>query len=174
MKWIKTLGLGIVGFLLVLLVIAAIVPANYRVERKAVIHAPTDTVFSQVVDLKRWQQWNPWQAMDPEASNTYTGTMGQTGSSWIWDGEVIGKGKITIRQIDTNRAIQTKLQFFDPEMTTYGEWIFEPVNDSTTRVTWANEGTLDYPIGRFMGLFLDDMLGPDFEEGLKNLKEITE
>ena len=52
-------------------------------------------------------------------------------------------------------------------------WQFEPTEEGT-RATWANEGEVGYPLGRYFGLFLDGMMGPDFERGLKNLKRVCE
>ena len=44
-----------------------------------------------------------------------------------------------------------------------------------TKVTWSNEGDLGAnPINRYFGLMMDRMMGPDFEEGLNNLKRAVE
>ena len=44
-----------------------------------------------------------------------------------------------------------------------------------TRVTWTNEGDMGAnPVNRYFGLFMDRLVGPDFEGGLKNLKALVE
>ena len=44
-----------------------------------------------------------------------------------------------------------------------------------TRVTWTNEGDMGAnPVNRYFGLFMDRLVGPDFEGGLKNLKVLVE
>ena len=52
-------------------------------------------------------------------------------------------------------------------------WSFEPTANGT-RVTWADSGELPYPIGRYFGLGLESMLGPQFEHGLESLKARVE
>jgi hypothetical protein len=42
-------------------------------------------------------------------------------------------------------------------------------------VTLSDEGDLgNNPLSRWFGLFLDRMIGPDFEAGLVNLKRVSE
>jgi hypothetical protein len=55
-----------------------------------------------------------------------------------------------------------------------GAITLEPAGESI-RVTWSNEGDLGAnPINRYFGLMMDRMMGPDFEEGLNNLKRTIE
>lgn len=49
----------------------------------------------------------------------------------------------------------------------------EPIAGGT-RITWRNEGNLPYPIGRYFGLGVEGMLGPQCEKGLANLKRVCE
>ena len=47
--------------------------------------------------------------------------------------------------------------------------------DGGIRVVWADAGDLGMnPVNRWFGLFLDKMIGPDFERGLVNLKRLAE
>jgi hypothetical protein len=42
-------------------------------------------------------------------------------------------------------------------------------------VTWSNAGELGYnPVNRWFGLLMDNFMGRDFEEGLRNLKTQAE
>ena len=52
--------LALVFFVVALLGIAAMQPAEFRVERSASMAAPVGEVFAQVNDLHNWQQWSPW------------------------------------------------------------------------------------------------------------------
>jgi hypothetical protein len=43
------------------------------------------------------------------------------------------------------------------------------------RVVWVDAGDLGMnPINRWFGLFLDKLIGPDFERGLTNLRKLAE
>jgi hypothetical protein len=49
------------------------------------------------------------------------------------------------------------------------------VNDETTKVSWTNEGDFGTnPALRYLGLFMDNIIGPDFEAGLASLKILVE
>jgi hypothetical protein len=42
-------------------------------------------------------------------------------------------------------------------------------------VNWSNEGDMGAsPVNRWFGLFMDRLVGPDFEAGLVNLKRLAE
>jgi hypothetical protein len=59
-------------------------------------------------------------------------------------------------------------------MRSSGQLRLEPAG-AGTRVTWTNEGDMGTnPVNRYFGLFMDRLVGPDFEGGLKNLKTIVE
>jgi effector-binding domain-containing protein len=52
--------------------------------------------------------------------------------------------------------------------------MLEPQADSC-KVSWSVEGNLGYnPVARYSGLFMNKMMGPDFEKGLRKLKKISE
>ena len=47
---------------------------------------------------------------------------------------------------------------------------FDSETDSVTNVKWVMEGDMgNNPIKKYFGLMMDKMMGPDFENGLKNL-----
>jgi effector-binding domain-containing protein len=52
--------------------------------------------------------------------------------------------------------------------------MLEPQGDSC-KVSWSVEGNLGYnPIARYSGLFMNKMMGHDFEKGLVKLKKVSE
>ena len=171
---LKKILLFVGAILVLLLIIAALLPADYRVERSIVINAPTEKVFEQVVDLNNYVKWNPWSKMDPDAKTVISEKSRGVGSIWFWEGEINGKGSLSIVKLDEGKSIETKVEFFEPmESEASGFWKFENV-DNGTNVTWAFEGALSYPVERYMSFFMDDMLGADFEKGLANIKKICE
>ena len=52
---------------IVLIVVVAMQPAEFRVTRSAAISAPAPAVFAQVNDLHKWDAWSPWAKLDPAA-----------------------------------------------------------------------------------------------------------
>jgi len=174
MKILKTLLLSVAGLIGALLLIAIFLPSDYRVERSIEISRPVPVVFDQVADFNHWPAWNPWTAMEPTARTVVSGAPRMVGSSWAWEGEKLGRGSLTIREIIPNQAIRSTLRFLEPQqMEARDSWTFLPANNGT-RVIWANEGKLSYPMERYLGLFMDGMLGSDYEKGLAKLKQVAE
>src|SRR5689334_9879434 len=57
----------------VILVVAAFQPADYRVARTISIAAPARLAFVQVNDFHAWANWSPWEKLDPAMKRTYEG-----------------------------------------------------------------------------------------------------
>lgn len=174
MKTLKKILIGLGLFAGLFLLIALLLPASYHVERSVVIGKTADEVYPHVANLHNWAAWNPWTASDPSAKNTISGSGYEVGSVWAWNGEEVGIGTLTIAELQPNQKIVSRLAFEEPQMFESDDiWTFEEIPEGT-RVTWINEGKLSYPVNRIFGLFLDGMLGPDFEKGLTQLKEVVE
>ena len=59
-------------------------------------------------------------------------------------------------------------------MKSTGIMVLTPDGDGY-RLTWSDEGDLGMnPMNRWVGLFLDKLIGKDFETGLVNLKKLVE
>ncbi len=174
MKTLKKIILGIGIVIVLFLLVALFLPSQYHVERSIVINQPVHKVYPNVADLNNWIAWNPWTQMEPTAKSSVKGTGNEVGSVWSWEGKNIGVGSLTIKNIEPNKGIRSRLVFVEPQQFESDDiWQFEQV-DEGTKVKWIMEGELNYPVNRYFGLFMDGMLGPDFEKGLANLKQISE
>jgi len=170
-KWIGTILLGVV---VLLLLIALVLPSSYTVKRSATINRPVSEVFPMVSDYKNWIQWNPWFPLDPTVKTVLSSPSFGKGSSWKWTGLKIGSGQLTTLDEVENKSILAKLEFLAPyEMTSTETWTFEATKGET-KITWTDSGKLGYPMGRFLGPFLDSKMGPDFEKGLAKIKLLCE
>ncbi len=174
MKIIKASLIVLTAILGIILLVALFLPSGFTVERSIEINAPADSVFALVENVEALVKWNPWSRLDPAAENTLSDSLIGEGAYWYWNGEVIGKGSMTISSVEMNKRIDYILRFDEPKMNPSDIiFYFEPTSMGT-RVRWINRGELNYPIGRYFGLLMDGMLGGDFEKGLHNLKQIAE
>ena len=174
MRLARYILLTLGGIILFLVLIAFFLPPTYHVERSTEINQPVEIVFDQVVDLNNYMQWNPWTEKDPNVKNKITGEPTVRGMKWSWDGKKTGKGNLTLVEFKRNEFIRNRLVFEYPnQMEADDLWIFEEINGKTI-VRWVNSGDLNFPIGRWFGLFMDKMMGKDFEKGLENLKNKCE
>jgi len=171
---IKKLLYLLLGIIALILIVAAFLPSSYTVERSVEIAKPPEVVYPLVADYNNWLKWSPWPKMDPEAKQTVTGTPGAPGHSWSWEGETSGVGSMTLASAEENRSVQAKLVFKKPMESEADDSILLEPTPTGTKVTWRNSGNLPYPIGRFFGLGIEGMLGPQFEEGLAGVKSIAE
>lgn len=146
--------------------------ADYRVERSIVIHAPADKVYALLDSSKGWASWGVWYRRDPQMQVT-EGTPAQgPGANWGWKSKSQGNGsmKLTEAQPGKKVAYELKMEDFDASQ---GELLLSPEGNGT-KVVWTMHGTMSNTIGRWFALAMDKMIGPDFEGGLANLKQLAE
>ncbi len=164
--------LGILAFFI--LVVPLLLPKTYTVERSAEINAPIETAYIIAADFDYRTKWDPWLSMDPDAEVCIIGESKTIGSGYTWDGEVIGSGKMTIKELEENKKIISDLEFFNPRPGKANVlWTFSEKNEKTLAY-WSINGSLAYPVERLMGLFMDKILGPDLEKGIESFKGLCE
>lgn len=181
MRFLKNLLFGIAG-LLVLLMIASFFLSDKGdyMERSVLIDAPKETIFAQVNDLKNWSKWSPWNLKDSTMKVTYDKSSVGKGASYSWTSTASGDGTLAIAESVPGQSIQTKMDFGNMGGGT-GTWKFEDAENGATKVTWGMEPhtASGFPfsmVGKFFLAFgdMETSVGPDFEQGLKNIKEIAE
>ena len=183
MRFLKRL----VAFLLVLIValigIAFFLPGSAHVERSVTVARPASVVFAVLNSYRRFNDWSPWAAKDPNAHYTITGPVAGVGAkqSWRGDPKTVGTGSQEIVESKPNESVTTALDFGDMGKAS-ARFLLTP-DGNGTRVKWtldtqaplALDGKLIWnAIGRYMGLFMDGMVGPDYETGLARLKTLVE
>lgn len=174
MKTLIRLIAGLVGLVVLLVLIAFFLPSTYRVERSVVIQARPEVVYTLVGDLRRWKEWGAWHARDPQMKLTYAEKTGAVGSWSAWESQSQGSGRMTITQHEPPRRLVYKLEFPDMGTTSEGTMTLADAGGGV-KVIWVDAGNLGKsPLYRWFGLFLDRLIGPDFEQGLANLKRLAE
>lgn len=148
---------------------------TFAMSRSTTIDAPTDRVHSHVNDFREWQQWSPWEGLDPELERTYTGPVEGVGAHYAWSGnKKAGTGTMEITGSTPSR-VEIALEFLVPfkasNVTTFE---LTPVGAGATRVAWHMTGRR----GLFMTvagrLFFDRAIAKDFDRGLAQLKSVSE
>ncbi|MCZ8343672.1 MAG: SRPBCC family protein [Leptospira sp.] len=171
---LKKILYGLVGLFALILIFSAFLPATYHVERSITVNVTPDKVYPYIQNFAEWEKWSIWATLDPNQKLTVSGEPGKPGHKQEWDGPINGKGSMTIDSSENNVYVKMSLVFDEPQaMVAVSKFELKP-KENQTIVIWHNEGNLDYPIGRIFGLFLDSMIGKDFEAGLSKLKEVVE
>ncbi len=173
MKILLKLGIGLAVVVAVLVVIAYFLPRRYSVQRSLTIQATAETVYGYTADLRRWKDWGVWYERDPQMTIEYSETTDEVGgwTSWVTQGT---PGKMTLTMLRPPSRVGYRLEFPAMNMTSSGMVEIVP-GEAGVNVTLSDTGDLGRnPIRRWFGLFLDGMLGPDFEAGLEKLKRLSE
>jgi len=174
MKFLKVLGIIIVVLAVIILVGGMFLPKTYTVNRSTVINAPDSVIYKNIADYNKFLKWNPWSKMEPTAKTKISGPVAQSGHLYEWEGDKTGQGSMKIKSVETNKMVDIELKFIKP---------FESVADTrfdivpkgvSTKVIWTIAGDCSGIFEKWSGLFMDSMIGKDFEDGLKFLKEKSE
>ncbi len=178
MKIAKNVLLALVTIVVVILVLAAIVPSEFEVEREVTINKSNTEVFEYTKYLKNQENFSTWAKIDPNMKREFIGVDGTAGfiSAWKSDHPDVGVGEQEITKVDDGKRIDYQLRFLEPfESTSNAYMIFDRLDSNKTVVKWGFEGEMPYPMG-LMLLFMDmdAELGKDLQQGLDNLKAILE
>jgi len=169
---LKIIG-GLAVLVLLLVVVAFLLPRQYRVERSVVINAKPDAVLAQVAVLPAWKGWSAWHQRDPQMKLAYSPQTTGVGAWSSWESKKEGNGKMTITEL-TATKVTYHLEFPDVGMQSTGSMEVVPESGGV-RLVWADTGDLGMnPMNRWFGLFLDKFIGTDFQTGLANLKKLLE
>ncbi len=168
--------IGIAAIILVFVVVVALQPSDFRIERTTTIAAPADAVFAQVNDFHKWEAWSPYDKIDPALKRTYGGAPAGVGAIYEWVGNKnVGEGKATITDSRPNALVQIRLDFLKPfAATNMAEFSLAPQGGQTA-ITWSMTGHNNFmfkAVGLFMNM--DKMVGGQFEQGLAQLKTLVE
>ncbi|MGE3974842.1 MAG: SRPBCC family protein [Bdellovibrionales bacterium] len=172
----KKIFIGLVVIVGLVLVYAAIQPAQYVVSREVLISAPIDKVFPFVSKRTLSNSWNPWLKKDTQAKITTEGPESGIGSATLWtDGKELGTGKATVIGAVPNERVVVKIDYEKPFVMTQEATVLLAPEGTQTKVIWKVEGENTF-MGRVMCIFMnmDKMVGGVFEEGLGELKTMVE
>ncbi len=173
---IKTIAIVLALLIAAVLIYAATKPDSFRIERSATIKAPPEKIFALIDDFHQWQAWSPWENIDPGLKRSYSGAASGVGAVYEWSGNNdIGQGRMEIVESNPSTKVSLKLDFITPfEAHNRVDFTLAQQGETTT-ITQAMYGPSPY-MSKLMTLFfsMDKMVGEKYEEGLANLKSISE
>ena len=175
----KKLVMGILVVLVVgvgaVLAMALGQPDNVHVQRSITVAATPADLSPFAEDLVQVTAWSPWQDKDPDLVKTWSDTTTGVGAWYAWEGnEDVGRGKQTTMVIEPGRVVH-HLEFFEPFAGEANSTITYSAAGDGSSVTWSFDQEADFGT-KLMTVFvdMDDMLGPDFDEGLSRLKPLVQ
>jgi len=175
MKTFRRVLSALLAFIIILIAVGFSLPRHVHVQRSLVMKASGELIFEQVNNFRNWKNWSPWQKIDTNMIVIYSGPESGPGASFSYmsDNKKAGIGKLTITNSIAYDSIILEMDFMENGKST-GKFLFSG-SDSGTQVTWIMESDLgNNPVSRWFGLFIDKMVGKDFEKGLSNLQQVTD
>ncbi|RYZ35405.1 MAG: polyketide cyclase [Myxococcaceae bacterium] len=169
---LKKIAIGLAAALLLLLAFIATRPDTFTLSRTATVPGTPDIAFGLVNDFHQWNQWSPWDNLDPNLKRVFGGAESGTGATYAWTGNSeAGEGRMTIEESRANESIRIKLEFLKPFVATNTTtFTFKPAQDGTA-VTWTMTGENGFMSKAFSVFFdMDKMVGKDFEKGLASMQ----
>ncbi|MBP9886344.1 MAG: SRPBCC family protein [Leptospiraceae bacterium] len=172
----------IVGFFLVLTVLTAIAPKEFKLEREITINKPKAEVFGQLKFLKNHEQWNAWSKKDPAMKKEFKGTDGMVGfiSSWESNHEEVGTAEQEILNIVDGLRLDTEIRFKKPFEGKFKSYVTtESVNEDQTKVVLGMSDTMQFPM-TVISFIVNVCLGnqkkieQNMDESLSNFKMLLE
>lgn len=175
----KKVLLGIAGALVVTIggvaAAASMQPATTHIERSVTVSATAADLEPHVSDFTNFVNWSPWTGLDPSQATTFSDPPSGKGAWYTWEGnDDVGKGRMDLTVQEPGKVVH-HLTFIEPFAAEADASILWAAEGDGLKVTWTYDADNDF-MGKVMSLFMnmDDMLGPDYEKGLANLKSNVE
>ena len=174
-KVLKILGLGILGLIVFLLVLALFIPNDYSISVSTTINKPQQVVFDYVKMIRNQENYSVWVMKDPKVQIEYTGVDGTVGakSSWVSLDDNVGVGSQQITKMTPTR-IDVDIHFEKPmKGDDSGATIVESISTNQKKITSEFYGHADYPMN-LMSFVFKDFIKEDQAQNLANVKKILE
>jgi len=165
------------GLVLLILIFGFLSPRHAYMDRSIEINSSPEKAFEQMIDLKKFVfNWSPWTEMDPTAEQKFSGNEIGVGSIYKWKGDKkkVGSGSMEIISMEVNKNVVSKLAF-DGRGNSEVTFHIHDNKNGTIKVIWDFKADNGFnPFARIFGRMMDKFLGPDYEKGLKKLKDYCE
>ncbi|MGX5820997.1 SRPBCC family protein [Chitinophaga lutea] len=174
MKILKKILLTLLVLIVLLVIISFFLPSDYSTKRTATLNSTPECVFNQFNDFNNWRQWNAFDDSYKEVEYTTSDPSSGAGAKQSWVANKNETGTMTITESVPGQRVKFNIVFggFDDPM--YGDIQLEAVPEGT-RVTWENKGRMgNNPLYKWMGLFMDKMMGSAIDKSFDNIRKICE
>lgn len=171
MEVFYTVVFSIIGFVVLLSLVAFLLPKTSHVERSIRIKSSAAELFKEVNNLRNFVIWSPWSEKDPNMEQIFTGPEEGKGAVYQWNGNrEVRQGEILILESTPNEFVKWDLKFGHSKLTTTTYFKLEEIENEVI-ITWGFDAELgNNPTSRYMGLMMKSFIGKDYEKGLNNLK----
>lgn len=179
MKKVAKILASIVGIFALFIGIVSILAkkdSHIHITSKQMIAADVNEVYDQIRYLSKFPSWSPYILEDPNQKYRITGTDGQIGATFHWEGvDVEGIGSQTIMSMEDNQTVKMRCDIITPfEAKPEFEYQLKSI-DGGVEVTQNFNVAMPFPSNVFSYLFgIRAEMRKINELGLGRLKEVLE
>lgn len=153
-------------------------PSKEIIRRYVQIHAPYQDIYQNIALFKNQDKWLPLRLKDKSLSYEIIGDDGKVGSIYRWQGDpnITGQGEMKMLTMSKN-VINMSMNFVAPYPTNakIRYEIDDLDEDDCFDVYWTFEKSLSFTERLFFPFMkLEQYLGNDYQNGLNQLKLMTE
>ncbi len=165
----------LLSIILLLVVVGIVLPSTYHVERSVIINRPAKAIFPY---LNKMQKWGSWTSLninkDYTLEQNFFGPEQGIGSGMDYQGDKLGKGKITIIDNELDHHVSFSL-LINNRFNTTGNILIESLSEQKSIVTITLDGDVGFHLpNRYIILMMNNIAGPLFQESLNRLKTVVE
>jgi hypothetical protein len=164
MRVIKLAILSFIFLFLLVTIISLFIPGHITISKATNIIADDTVVYTYIKDLPKWRQWHPALKNIPEnefqiLKDSSISIRGTT----IRIAEIKKDELVTEMKTDNGRPILSGFKIIRHQQ-----------GDSATLQSYMDFKLRWYPWEKFRSLFYENIYGTQMEQGLRNLKELSE
>lgn len=165
MRFFKLLIVSVIFFLLIVTGISLFIPAQVTISRAVQINASRENVMQELRDPSRWRDWYP---------------SGNSAQLYYQDGQAKGLILDSVKQryivLTVVRENEVEAAYVLPNKKIKTGWQMVPaLGSNTVTLQWYMHFQLRwYPWEKFSSFMFERVYGPQIQQGLDNLKAVTE
>src|SRR3954470_185990 len=148
MRFLKNLLLFIVAVVVLLAGVAFVLPGSAHVERSITINRPASEVHAILNSYRRFNEWSPWAAKDPNAKYVVSGPVSGVGAkeSWVGNPDTVGSGSQEIIESTPNQSGTTQLKFGEMFQARAHFGLSADTAATNTKVLWTFDSDAPLPL----------------------------
>ena len=168
------IGAIVLAVVVVILIIAAMKPSHFSIQRTKRIGAPPEKVFPLINDVHEFIKWSPFEK-DPNMKRTFRGPSAGPGMVYEFDGNRnVGAGFVEVKESHPVSKIVMRLVMTRPfAADNIVTFTLAPATVGTD-VTWQMTGPQPF-MAKVMSTIIncDKMVGGEFDKGLASLNALA-
>ena len=161
----------IILLVVAILVIPVFLPSSKHIEQTITVNQSLENSFNAVADLNNWANWFKEIKQDSCCKISVLEATDSSKAKITWQAKH-GNGTLVLRKSVKDSLLGFKVKFHHHKKACL-KWLFQPAGDST-QVTVSFDFNLCYPVGRVLGIFMDDKLSGFMATTLKSFRTFVE